>query len=346
MLLVGLVGLGLAFMGGALSPQGLSAQDAPQGTSIEQPDQLPTGEALLGTGTWSQLSDPSDHNYSWMALVGSGFFECFNFEVWGLPFSADCFGDRSAEDANREAAHAGSVWWRSGLANVASILQLVEQAASQFQSFKGLFNTIKDALGGFDPENPERTIYRLSYASDVAIHRMDQHDYAQGRLSGIQLPDSRLDKLSVIAQRALGIVRDADQHNRGLYQRIGKQYSQLGEGDVKFGGLGANVAMGQRPPPGSAGLPNINVYELEDELLYPPEALAGVSDSMPEDFAADRPVTFFRRMTTQAKGARMTSKSVNSDVRRWRQIIETLQAREYSYEREKELKHVLQGYPQ
>lgn len=242
----------------------------------------------------------------------------------------------------REQAHAGDVWWKTGLANLASIFQLVDQAASQFQSFRGLFNTFKDIFED-GPEDPERVIYQLAQASDVALDRMDQHNFALGSLSGVKIPNSRFDKIAVIADRALSVVQDAEQHNRGLYQRIGKQYRQLGTGDVKFGGLLRGGAVGQRPPPGSEGLPNINVYEMEDELLYPPEALVTIEGDMPEDAATDRPVAFYRRVVTQAKGARMTSYSVDANVRRWRQIIETMQAREHAYQRELNLHNILGG---
>lgn len=293
---------------------------------------------------WSNTADPTDRDYSWSALMGGGFAECFNFRVWELPLKDECFGDANKEDTNRETTHSAKQGTKGIFGQVGAVIVEIKHIISQVRDVENLVNQFKNLFKDFDLENAERTVYRLSQSSDRMETRMDQTEMIHSSIPSV-VSDNRYDKIAVFADRAFAALQEAEDFQGTFSEDIAEGYRNLGYGSVSIRHPSTDSASDSTanranlPPLASRDLPpaELNVYQHPESLIYPQAALQAAASSSGDGIdPTERPVSYYMRHRTQTTGNNMTAQAVQVDISRWDQIISTLRQREAVYEEEKD----------
>lgn len=325
--------------------------------TVVSAQQLPEPKIDVGSSIEGYL-EPVDINYSELNII-----RCIDPTAVNNGFIAtNCFGNPMDEDQTREEANAVSRWVRAGMLFVGSLYATVETIKGIFDTFQMTVNAVKAIIHAFDFKSPEMTVYRMTWASDMAVQRLQAASHVFAYYQTPVYENDRFARVQTLVVRALALAADADEtaiHTSdaatGMTLRITDTGSimfydvsgrKTDRSSVALPPLPSDAPAGANPLYAGARTAPSRVASMIAEATGPARAAGSATESNEPVCALDGddgepPAVMFDRVATMAKGAQTSAIAVSSDLRENRDLIKLVQLRERQHDLEKAMGRLL-----
>jgi hypothetical protein len=260
----------------------------------------------------------------------------------------NCFGDRNEAKAIRDETKATDRWLRAGVLTATSLWAQYQQAKSLFEGTQRIARQVKSLLSGWNPNEPEWTLFRVAAATDQLRGLLEAQAEAQNKFNW----NDELGRYGMVgdvvaaalttAEKATGAAADISNQTVAGAMKLdpNARFTIHTVGDSNDGAYFKSLpALAIDAPPTPSPL-----YAVSGDLQR-------VSGSRPARSAGTGPMTsagselcaalvdddpaqvVFERFAAQAKGAQITAASVRQDVRAAQTEVRAVADREKEEER-------------